>query len=881
LKTALLDEDQEIVFMFMTALLTYCVATYRSDFVLRSEQYSLIIAIVSTFYVCGVTPFESESALLGHCYQILSQNPIVPLVAELNFLPGDTVRGLSGFSPPGKWPIITDAGQLKAIADKYMLTKRMGRLRELFKEGMEHISVMSHGESLDINSLCQLLQSLSEMASGIIEQFAFKCACPATSKGGGLYDSQVRNNHSLADCDALIEAIGQMKTLATLALQVEPNVIPFVEKYVAQYVQRFVQYGLDGALVAAHRQPVVVVVIVQIRNIFGHWGVQDLPDRDCMKRDVEDACVVPPSPHQLEILRLAIQSLYTYGGICTDAKRDSLYKFVKRPQFRDAMKKFVRETRGFSILLNYPKVIREITNLGSLWFRERSLDIERKTQYPVRSSLPFILSEHILHSENRPALNDSVFFPFEIYNDAAHQAISLFKSQFLYKEVEAEVCLCVEMISSTFSDAFYKFLRRAAAIAFVPPECVGMITPLPVRYGLMVKQNSLHLLGSPVDFNLVATRLINRKTQQEIEKCLQVITDWRCLPFYAHIFQVMRLTHEFLVRDGLRLDDFDTIWKRAVGGTDPLSPATQVVTTLLAALDASHLMFHSVSRRFFNPKPFQLVPPSNEEWASVYANCHKTETCSIGSEHVSALCQIMSATEIALFARALLDKISMELLRSMAIFDQVAPRLRLLQTKGQNDAFAYFRLICDTYAETRHPMTGPLFNSMRHAGNLTALLWAIECEIPPRREGFSLSSSIAQIYLEVVKANKEVFIPADFDCDNQVSHRTFPSLWPILEFLLCSPNPVMLTDSVSLVRPLTRFGTGPVVCAHMLIAIAGQSSLYQYDAIVPRQLSLYDIQKTVLTGDFANFVQCAIDTGHARSFAETMAHPYLGLDLSD
>jgi hypothetical protein len=240
----------------------------------------------------------------------------------------------------------------------------------------------------------------------------------------------------------------------------------------------------------------------------------------------------------------------------------------------------------------------------------------------------------------------------------------------------------------------------------------------------------------------------------------------------------------------------------------------------------------------------------------------------------------MSATEIALFARALLDKISVELLRSIAIFDQVAPRLRLLQTKGQNDALAYFRLICDTYAETRHPMTGPLLNSMRHAGNLTALLWAIECEIPPRREGFSLSSSIAQLYLEVVKANKELFVPVDFDSDNQVNHRTFPSLWSILEFLLCSPNPVMLTETVSEVRPLTRFGLGPVVCAHMLITTAGQSSLYQFNSIVPRQLALYNIQKTVLTGDFADFVQCASDIGHARSFTETLAHPYSGLGLS-
>jgi hypothetical protein len=61
---------------------------------------------------------------------------------------------------------------------------------------------------------------------------------------------------------------------------------------------------------------------------------------------------------------------------------------------------------------------------------------------------------------------------------------------------------------------------------------------------------------------------------------------------FARILQVMRLVHEFLVRNGLRFDDFDVIWKRVVGVTDRLSPATQVATTLLAALDGPDLTVH-------------------------------------------------------------------------------------------------------------------------------------------------------------------------------------------------------------------------------------------------------------------------------------------------
>jgi hypothetical protein len=68
----------------------------------------------------------------------------------------------------------------------------------------------------------------------------------------------------------------------------------------------------------------------------------------------------------------------------------------------------------------------------------------------IRFLASSIFLEHILQSENRLALNDSLLTLLEIYNDAGHQAINLFKSQFLDKEVEAEVCRCFAMISSTF-----------------------------------------------------------------------------------------------------------------------------------------------------------------------------------------------------------------------------------------------------------------------------------------------------------------------------------------------------------------------------------------------------------------------------------------------
>jgi hypothetical protein len=337
----------------------------------------------------------------------------------------------------------------------------------------------------------------------------------------------------------------------------------------------------------------------------------------------------------------------------------------------------------------------------------------------------------------------------------------------------------------------------------------------------------------------------------------------------------MRLTHALLIRSGLRLDDFDDLWKRAIGSADPMAPGSRLVNVVFGTFTPQHWIYEAPSRRFFNPKPFQLVAPSNELWVSVYLKLHAADVYSIGPEHIAALCEILSATEISLLIRAVMTRLSGELRRVTETFGHVAGHLRLLQTKGQDEPLSYYRLICDSYSETRHPMTGALFNAMRIVGNLTALLYAIECEIPNSDAKSSLASSVAHVYRAAVRGRAAVFVLEQFDCEKLVTHRSFASLWCVLEFLLCSPSPVMLTESLSERKPIERFGTSPVICAHLLIAMAGQQALYAYDSIVARGLALANIQKVVMAGDFGEFIKCARDVEHARQFAEVMATPYL------
>lgn len=88
----------------------------------------------------------------------------------------------------------------------------------------------------------------------------------------------------------------------------------------------------------------------------------------------------------------------------------------------------------------------------------------RRIQFPIEMSMPWILTDHILETkepsmmewvkpvtrcvlpiircvtwtENPPVFR-YVLYPLDLYNDSGYYALTKFKKQFLYDEIEAEV----------------------------------------------------------------------------------------------------------------------------------------------------------------------------------------------------------------------------------------------------------------------------------------------------------------------------------------------------------------------------------------------------------------------------------------------------------
>ena len=77
-------------------------------------------------------------------------------------------------------------------------------------------------------------------------------------------------------------------------------------------------------------------------------------------------------------------------------------------------------------------------------------------------SMPWILTSHILETRDQ-SLMEFVFYPLDLYNDAAMNALTVFKKRHLYDEVEAEVNLCFDQFVYILSEQIFRAYKLTAA----------------------------------------------------------------------------------------------------------------------------------------------------------------------------------------------------------------------------------------------------------------------------------------------------------------------------------------------------------------------------------------------------------------------------------
>ena len=884
---------------FLTKLLEYCIKMYRKSLLTPEQRSSVLLTMCSVLFFHGTSDKKNQdniynTAVMQQVWEIISENPVIPLYADNSFVPGYDLPKTDGYFNNTKFDIAKTQTEIMNHSKQLLVNYLMPQFREQYRKNLQYASDMAHKQKVSVEALISLLSCLSDMTFAIQRQSALKFICfaqrpeYATKEKTGMkelkYDLTVKFNYTKEDLNSLVELIGYIKTLAATVILAEPTIYEYTNKFVYGSVQEFIQNTLERPYVRSRQTNDTDAqnLLHNIRDLFGYWKNTD-PDKGLTKKMKTKAIkthkfepsYMAVSSNQLNILRIQLQSIIHDNSPFT--KKISAFQLSHfRPKHVNQTQEFLEQSRPWYHLLNYIPVIRQTTNLSFLWLRETSLDVDEELQFPVRSSLPFILAEHVLNVSDKPSLHDSTFFPFELYNDAAYSALYTFNSQYLFREVEAEVSLCVDMIAFSFAETFYKFCRSTSSAMELPPECIGKISPPPMRYSVMLQQNKFSILGTSIDFNQITTTKLNTKLRQELEAYIQDFTDFRLAPYYAHLVRVARTSHSLLCDNHLRMDDFDMIWQQARLFDSPPCLESRLAFQISQILDFSHWRLNCVSRRYLANKPLIITPISNEPWAKEYASIHQHEMEFIGVEHIRAIIELLSEGELSYIISRLTERLEEQASKIIEIYTKVASVLRLLPAISKDDIVGYYSFNSDAYSSVSHPQLRSLFDGMRALGNTLVFLWYLENELPSTENANSIMAPVMKTLCNILVNNRGLFFSDNYlDLDSVVSHRSFPSLWSVLEFIICSPEPVKLDESKDPVVPFEYLGDGPVIAAHVFITLCNQSSLYKFDSMCFRTLELLNAEQTNIPNEqLSKFVFNAAVADQCRKFAELIATPF-------
>ncbi|KAB1281200.1 Cytoplasmic FMR1-interacting protein 2 [Camelus dromedarius] len=422
------------------------------------------------------------------------------------------------------------------------------------------------------------LQLLSKWSAHVME-----VDCPGTAEE---YERATRYNYTSEEKFAFVEVIAMIKGLQVLMGRMESVFNQAIRNTIYAALQDFAQVTLREPLRQAVRKKknVLISVLQAIRKTICDWeGGREPPNDPCLRGEKDpkggfDIKVprraVGPSSTQLYMVRTMLESLIADKSGSKKTLRSSLDGPIVL-----AIEDFHKQSFFFTHLLNISEALQQCCDLSQLWFREFFLELTmgRRIQFPIEMSMPWILTDHILETKE-PSMMEYVLYPLDLYNDSAYYALTKFKKQFLYDEIEAEatrrgpVNLCFDQFVYKLADQIFAYYKAMAGSVLLDKrfraECknYGVIIPYPPsnRYETLLKQRHVQLLGRSIDLNRLITQRISAAMYKSLDQAISRFEseDLTSIVELEWLLEINRLTHRLLCKH-MTLDSFDAMFREA------------------------------------------------------------------------------------------------------------------------------------------------------------------------------------------------------------------------------------------------------------------------------------------------------------------------------
>ncbi|KAH9784216.1 protein PIR [Citrus sinensis] len=333
-------------------------------------------------------------------------------------------------------------------------------------------------------------QLLSKWTARIWEQCAWKFSRPykdavpsetnEASASYSDYEKVVRYNYSAEERKALVELVSYIKNIGSMMLRSDTLVADALWETIHAEVQDFVQNTLATMLRTTFRKKKDLSrILSDMRTLSADWMANNSrpeAEQQSMHHVGEESRgnifyprAVAPTAAQVHCLQFLIYevvsggNLRKPGGLFGNTGSEIPVNELKQ------LESFFYKLSFFLHILDYTATVSTLTDLGFLWFREFYLESSRVIQFPIECSLPWMLVDHVLESQNAGLL-ESVMMPFDIYNDSAQQALVVLKQRFLYDEIEAEVDHCFDIFVSRLCETIFTYYKSWAASELLDPS---------------------------------------------------------------------------------------------------------------------------------------------------------------------------------------------------------------------------------------------------------------------------------------------------------------------------------------------------------------------------------------------------------------------------
>ncbi|XP_067136853.1 cytoplasmic FMR1-interacting protein isoform X2 [Centruroides vittatus] len=791
-------------------IVNICVYMYEYKmYMLPSEKHMLVKVMGFGLFlmdgeICNINKLDQKKRInIAKIDKIFKQLEMVPLFGDMQVAPFNYLKRSPHYDA-SRWPLASSSSPsqqsdllqyLPTIRDDYVhyiseLARHNNEVTTTVKE-----TPRSDEENKELTELAlRGLQLLSDWSTHVTELYSWKLMhptdhhqnkeCPPEAEE---YERATRYNYSDEEKFGLIEVIAMIKGLQVLMSRMETVFTDAIRRHVYAELQEFVQKTLRDPLrkTIKNKKDLIRSIFVSVRETCADWmrGIEPQDDPALKgKKDPENGPFeikvprrnVGPSSTQLYMVRTMLESLISdkSGG------KRTLRKDIDGPYLM-LIDNFHKASFYWNYLLNFSQTLQECCDLSQLWYREFYLEmtmgkriqctanhihtqhckdivsLEKRTQFPIEMSLPWILTDHILKTKD-PSMMECVLYPLDLYNDSAYYALTKFRKQFLYDEVEAEVNLCFDQFVYKLSDQIFAYYKHLAGSILLDKrfraECASYGTrfsyPPANRYETLLKQRHVQLLGRSIDLNRLTAQRINAALQKSLDLAISKFEagDITGIVELEGVIGVNRLAHKLLSKY-ITLDDFDAMFREANHNVS--APYGRICLHVFWELNYDFLpnyCYNAATNRFVKVKDITFTQPVVREktpaaqphyfWGTKALNVANMTIYGmyngfVGSSHFGAICRLLGYQGIAVVMEELLkivkSLIQGTLLQYTTTLMNVMPKICKLPLYdyGSPGVLQYYQAQLTDIVQYSDVKT-EMFQSFREVGN--ALLFCLLIE---------------------------------------------------------------------------------------------------------------------------------------------------------